>query len=591
LRRGRHALTACGLGLLACLVAGCGLIAFDEAPTAVNACSDDGGCASGAACDRALGMCVAASRPATGVFLRFTLPESTAVGIREYRSRRLDAPAGDPVGFPAPVDVQGWVRGDSRRTVAARLTVYGPSGIPGGKPEAVEVAAVDEPAEFEDWARGRTFAAALLPGTYAVLVEPTGDDAALFPPVSLPEVAVASPGEGRPFRLEVDLPPAETLRRVTGLVTQSDGVPLPNLTIYAEDPATGHRASTIDTTAPLSPLAGGDDPDPSPSTGSFEILLPAETASLRLVVAPTADAPTFPKVVFDHLDFVGLDTNGDTVLACDGTEQPALAFPALGLPVTLEARVEGADADGATPHPVPNAALRFFRTIDTGAPGVTASFEQAAVTDTEGAFAIPLLEGDYEVTVTPPASARLAGLHQPFFRVAAPPEGERVQRGQLFSLVPSAAIFGAVVDPFGRSAGALPVEAHLLEPAVGGTGAGANPAYLNRDVAGYTDLAGSFTLSVEPGTHFVLLRPADASRYPWRILAGIEAPDGSTGLALEAPVVLSDVVTIGGAPAAGVLVEALVRVGPDADSPVVVGRTDTDSAGAFRLLLSPSLGE
>jgi len=329
----------------------------------------------------------------------------------------------------------------------------------------------------------------------------------------------------------------------------------------------------------------------------------------RLVVSPTADEPIFPTMVLDGLECAGaacagLDVDADTVVEFDGVEQPALAFPAIGLPVRLEGTVEGLEAGSSLPSPVGGATLRFVREIDTGDPAVTAVFEQVAVTDDAGnivpsagrsddTLGVPLLEGDYEVTVTPPDRLRLAGLHESFLRVApASPTGERVQRGQVFQLGPRAELRGFVLDLLARPAASLAVETQLLVPS--GDIQGADPADLNRVVSGETWIDGAFELYVDPGTHLLVLRPSPSTMYPWRLLPDIVAPDGPVDVELEAPVVLAGVVELPDSsgvaqPAVGVTVDALVPSTVAGGSTVHVGRTTTGADGRFQLLLSPSL--
>jgi hypothetical protein len=207
--------------------------------------------------------------------------------------------------------------------------------------------------------------------------------------------------------------------------------------------------------------------------------------------------------------------------------------------------------------------------------------------NSDGAVGVALLEGDYQVTVRPPAGVRMAAMHSGFLRVARPSPEEYVQRGQLFELGPRAELHGTVLDLGHRPVGALPLEAHLLEAT--GDGAGADLTNLNRTATGYTDPDGAFELFVEPGIHYVLFEPADDSQYPWRIVSNVHAPNGPVDVSLEAPIVLSGVVTIGGTPLSGVDIEALVR--NDAFGATIgVAEAASDASGKFRLLLSPSIG-
>lgn len=606
MRRLDHAIARLA-GLLTVLVvsAGCGLMAMDFGSGPENRCSSTDDCNSSSTCDGVLGICVARSRPDVGVFLRFTYPSTSGVTVREFQSQPLRTAGDLRIILPSPVTVEGWVRGgDPLSTVQARVTLTRSSPIPGGAGEKVEAVAAADPS-FDDWVTGRTYSVVVPQSQtgrepYTAVVEPLGDAAELFPPVVLEERTF----DGRAVhRLEVTLPSGGDVRRVTGLVVRSDGSPIPNLSVRAEDPDTGRRISTIDLSAPYTTLAGGDPPE-APATGSFELLLPVEFDRFRLVVSPTAGEPTFPTMTIGGLSCVELDVDADTVVEFDGVEQPAVAFPAIGLPVRLEGTVEALELGSSLPSAVSGATLRFVRELETGDPAVTAVFEQVAVTDDagrivppgdnpDGTLGIALLEGDYEVTVTPPERLRMAGLYESFLRVApASPTGERVQRGQVFQLGPRAELRGVVTDLLARPAAALAVETQLLEPS--GDIQGADPTDLNRVATGETWIDGAFELYVDPGRHLLALRPSPSTMYPWRLLPDVVAPDGPVDVSLEAPVVLTGLVEIPDSsgvprPAAGVTVDALVPSTVAGGSTVHVGRTSTDTAGRFQLLLAPSL--
>jgi hypothetical protein len=590
---------------------GCGLMSLggDSAPN--NVCAEDGDCGRNAACDRVRGICVTTTRPDAGVFLRFSYPSSSSVEIHEFRSQRLDSTEPLVVDLPAPIAVEGWIGGgEPRRTVRADVTFSRPSGIGGSPAEETTAESSGSPAEFADWTRGVAYGARLIPWraeleAYAAYVEPKDSDADLFPPVLVSGLEfVENRGAGgpvQPTRWEYDLPGPTQVRRLRGVITRSDGTPVPNVSVRAEDPVTARRVSTVATTAPYTTMAGGGPGDPA--TGSFELLLPASVRYLRLVVAPTEDEPNFPTTVWQNLDFDTLDVNADAALVFNevagdpAADQPPLAFPAVGLPVRLEGTVEGTETGTGAAVPVAGALLTFEREIPTGLEGVTATFFRIATTDGEGrivpggdnpdgSVGVALLEGDYAVTVTPPTGLRVAGMHTDFLRIAAPP-GERVQRGQVFQLGPRAELHGTVLDLGHQPVGDLPIESKLVVPS--GDGVGADPGALNRVINGYTDPDGAFELYVEPGTHLVLLAPLVESGFPWRIVSNVVAPNGPVDASLEAPVVLDGLVTIGGEATAGVEVEALVR-SETFGVTIEVGSAQTDASGAFHLLLSPSLG-
>jgi hypothetical protein len=503
--------------------------------------------------------------------------------------------------------------GDPVQTVRANITLSRPSPIGEGD-ESAQITSSDAVAWFENPDVDSAFSASVLPytaerGAYAAFVEPSGDAEAVFPPVRLLDQRIEQPTGRFAYRLEVTLPPTADLRKVVGRVMR-DISGVANLSVWAESPVTGIRISTITKTATAPTMAGGD-PVPPPE-GTFEIFLPADTATFRLVVAPTVDNPTVPTTVWHEIDFDALDLNHDNKLCFDTAncfdaagattppDQPPLALPAFNL-VSLEGTVEGTEAGIPGAVPVPGATLTFSRDVPTGdEPDVTATFEQFADTDIEGQIVprgcdpactpgVGLLEGDYEVTIKPPASRKMAGLYREFLRIARPSPEEPVQRGQVFQLDPRADLAGSVLDLMGRPAGAVSIESRLLTPALDGPAPGADPIDLNASITASTDFDGVFDMFVEPGTHVLVLRPAESMLFPWRLVPGVAAPDGAVNTSLEAPVVVSGILTIGGESTAGVVIEALVRDESYGDTTIKVGRAETDGDGAFQLLLSPSL--
>jgi hypothetical protein len=582
------------------LAAGCGLAGFDFQEEVRNRCSSDDSCGAGGVCNREIGACVVPTAVPGTVHLRFTYAAGAA-GLQIVRSHSLEDLDAD-FDLPGPATVAGWVAvepdgsGASRVPVAARVTFLRASEIPGESSVRMVATAVEPLDPVANWTVLSTFSVSLVPGRYTVYVEPSGDPAASVPPVTIEEFEVA--GAGR--RLEILLPSSVRSRVLAGLVTRSDGEPVPNLSVRADDPVSARRISTVATTAAYSPLGGGGPAgDPDAPAGWFEIRLPPGTERFRLVVTPTDEAQIFPTLELGDMAFAAFDGDDDGWIRFDGIEAPTVALPPIGLPVVFEATVEGTEPGAETAHPVTGATLRFEQRIETGRDGWTARFSSLAVTDTAGRIVpadgdttlggegVPLLEGDYAVTITPSPGQGLAGLFVPSLLVAAPPTGERIQRGHLFGLGPRAPVEGRVRDRDGRPAVAVAIETRLVEAE--GRGTGADPADLNPANDTATDEDGAFALWVEPGRHVVLVRPDAATLYPWTVLDDVPAPDGLLEVSLETPVMLTGRASIAGAaPGAALTVEAFIeRAGGGRSVPV--GKARTESDGSFRLLLSPGL--
>ncbi len=589
-----------GAAAAALLLAGCGLVgAFDPGGGAENRCTADTDCP-GAVCDRPLAICVAPHAAPATVYLRLAYQTPASTLVREVRVAEAGGGSG-PASFilPAPVAVGGVVRrpqpdGGGSRPVPAIVTFSMPSGIPGLPPEDVTVISAAEVTE------DRTFSGYVVGGLHDVRIEPLGEDAHDLPPIAMVglDIGATSPA------LLVDYGTHEPFRTVEGYVTRIDGQAAPNLSVRAEDPATGRRISSIGSTGPIATTLDGDPPgSPTPDTGFFRIVLPRDVDTFRLVIAPTQDATHFPTVVLGNLRFADLDTDGDGVVAFDSArdEQSSVALPPVGRLVLFQGRVEGREDPGFAPVPVPGATLRFVRTVETDLPDVTASFEQIAITDRDGSIVhaaanpaagdgIWLPEGEYAVTIVAPAVGGYRSAHEPAVLVVAPPDEELpILRGRLFTLEPRAALNGEVVNLLGSGpAGSMPLEA-ILEQAAGGL-RNADPANLNGVVRGRSDSNGGFGLLVEPGRHTLILRPPESSRFPWRIVRGVVAPGGLTRLALQAPVPLAGAVSAAGSgePLPAVAVEAFY-LPAGASAAIAVGRAQTDASGSFALLLPPRL--
>ncbi|MDI7266362.1 MAG: hypothetical protein QME96_00010 [Myxococcota bacterium] len=589
-----------GAAAAALFLAGCGLAAsIAPGGGAENRCTADTDCP-GAVCDRPLAICVAPHAAPATVYLRLAYQTPASTLVREVRVAEAGGGSG-PASFvlPAPVAVEGVVRrpqpdGGGWRPVPATVTFSMPSGIPGLPPEDVTVISAAEVTGE------RTFSAYVVGGLHNVRIEPLGEDAYDLPPIAMAGLGV---GEPSPAWLPVDYEAFEPFRTVEGYVTRIDGQAVPNLSVRAEDPATGRRISSIGSTGPIATTLDGDPPgSPTPDTGFFRIVLPRDVDTFRLVIAPTRDAPHFPTVVLDNLRFADLDIDEDGVVAFDSSrhEQSSVALPPVGRLVLFQGKVEGRGGPGFAPVPVPGATLRFFRRVETDLPDVTASFEQIATTnpygsivhaaaDTAAGDGIWLPEGEYAVTIVAPAVGGYRSAHEPAVLVVAPLEGDPILRGRLFTLEPRAALNGEVVNLLGSgSAGSMPLEA-ILEQAAGGL-RNADPANLNGVVRGRSDSDGGFGLLVEPGRHTLILRPSESSGFPWRIVRGIVAPDGRTRLALQAPVPLAGAVSAAGSggPLPAVAVEAFY-LPAGASAAIAVGRAQTDAFGSFTLLLPPRL--
>ena len=305
-----------------------------------------------------------------------------------------------------------------------------------------------------------------------------------------------SPLRFSPVSTGVGVVPRPTSRRVpaapavgnTTFTVASDGPSLRGFQVYLRDPATLDRVSSRTTLG---------DVLSSPVT-----LITAEVPTLQgkqLVIQPPAGLP--------------IPTLADTLPPV--MQLQSERFPSLPAPVTVAGVVRDATPAG---NPI-EADL-----VIVSAPGgivdtdIDAPNTQQALSYSTSAHSSPI-DGSYSVVLPPgtyqaylvPASGVAAGATSLALEVA-PPESGEPSAGAGKTLIAAAlgTIAGTAAVADGHPLSGAAVEAHAAASL-----AGIDRRLWPRTALGVTDANGRFSLSVDPGTYDVVVRPVDGSGFPW----------------------------------------------------------------------------
>jgi hypothetical protein len=553
------------LGMLALVwaLAGCG----DGAGPPSRSC-EVRGCPAGSTCvDSA---CLADAPGDYRVAVQFVPPAGEAVAEWKHAEPRLISEIGDDLAFAFHdrVLVRGTV---SRGGVAlpSYVELERASAVPHRAPTIV-AHAVRAGESFE-------LAVPHLPEVVYHLQASSVDPQDPFPPVhrDLTEADLA-------VRQEVLLP---EIVIVMGTPLSWSGQRMENLLALAVDPATGEAISSPARTSEL----GRDPATGAPTGGEFRLSVPATTEAfaIRLSESDLTEARGLPTIQFSELLLPGLSVD-----PTDGTRVIPLAvlvYPRVNL-VTLSGTVEGRPRAGGR-VPLDRATLRFW-SEDLGAPGVAdaaGTIERLARSEGAlGEYRVGLLPaGTYRVEITPPAQNELAdlaiGVVSQF--VNAPELGD--QSGIVLEAPPRFAVGGTVVDADGR-----PLEGARVELRGGGDRADVAAARAEiwvRSASAVTTAEGAFLALVDPGHYDVVVEPPADARLPWAIRLDLPVTEDTS---LPEPIVaspgrrLSGVANDDAGAAPGVTVEVWCLT--ETDASIVCGRTTTDAAGRYELLLPPS---
>lgn len=241
--------------------------------------------------------------------------------------------------------------------------------------------------------------------------------------------------------------------------------------------------------------------------------------------------------------------------------------------------------EGPLDRPATTTTLAFSSSDIANEDGLVGTFRRTVTADADGEFDVELLEGAYEVVVTP-SDIDLAVLTESV-RITAPADGDTLQ-GQLFTVARRARLGGRVTSPDMREMAGVAVEA-VAAPTPPSTLA--REAQHNRSSEALTFETGQFDLPLDVGAYDLFLRPPAGTGFAW-----VVAPEFLVGnvdgtlmarYQMDAPVPLGgNVLGANGAPLPGGEVRAFAAVG---ERFIEVARARVDETGHYELLLPPSL--
>ncbi len=306
----------------------------------------------------------------------------------------------------------------------------------------------------------------------------------------------------------------------------------------------------------------------------------AATALVRLTPPPTLVAPT----VF--LDRSGLGLFSTDTVVLDGFTR----FPDA---VTVEGQVARLE-DGKPAQGQVTLVSSEITGVDLG---IFASFQRTVPVAPDGRFVLAVPPGKYRVYAVPPIADGLAASEISWDI----PADVAYQAGKLIELSPTTsvtgrcALEGAQVQALASPQSVLPFEqafgAAVFVPR-------ANPGLVGPD--------GGFTLQADPGAFDISVRPPESLGFAWFVRPSVQVGTdiqelGTLTLPKPSVVTGSVEVTAAGSSSAAIpsaLIRAYAYLDDDlaytrdvrqATSVIQVAETRADEAGAFRLLIPPSI--
>lgn len=571
-----------------------------------NRCDTDGDCATGS-CYVELGMCVTEPRTTLRIGLEVVPATDPIYGgsprTVSFEPVEVDGSGERNLRLQPGIPVLGFAADGLADPLTADISFTTDSLIPGVAPSAVSAQARSETVR-DSTGEGflYNFSTQLLPGRiYDVTVRPTGDYAALLPPL---RAQYRTPETGR-HRITLRYPEPcsaavmndrgsseSCLATIQGLIVDGFGQPQEGMSVRVIDTVSGRTLSSTYTT--------GSDPEADP--GWFQVTLPVEywrdQESWVFRVTPTANRleargpiQTFavaPSALYEDDGLITIRT------------------PEVAGVVTYAGWVEAASTPAGS-TPARGATLQFIsQDVVDDTTGAVGSFRTSTNADQDGRFEVQLLAGSYDIIITPSQSdavqSGLSVLREERRIDPDRPDGLRPEEpipvlGQLFQL-PCRTAFGGVVK---TTTGVGMINATVRGNARGSDLGGTLPSvarYARTDTS-LTDQEGRFSLDLDVGVYDIVVEPPEETNYPWRVVPDQAIGGSATPLAdlyeLEAPVTLTGIVSFdaGGSPivvANGELrAYAVIEAADGTTRAVQIGRTTTDEQGHYTLLLPPSL--
>lgn len=539
-----------------------------------NHCASASDCGDGESCDVEHGICVSTATAPLRVGLELVPPNSSnaAGAIFSIAPVSITDATELNITMPAPLLVYGQVRwtNHGEQNVPVQVSIVPGSVIPSHVPASVP--ASHATGSFHPELSDTTFVANVGiqgdgPHQFDLIIRPTGEWAAQLPPRRIH--AVADNVVGGAFEVPaLDYP--DSLVEITGDVVDANGLPLPGLIVQGVNPITGEVVSSTTTTLDAS----------SGYPGRFVIRLAPEASTYVLRISSGEGSldplPTFsvsPDYLIAENDVVRVRVNTTSTFVFQGVVETDF-----------------------THESVPGALVQFRMVSD---PGTDGTFMSAPVrTGPSGEFSVILVDGTYEIVVTPPTDANDGHNHLGIsvvqnVRIAMPAAGVPAIMGQVFTLPERAELDGKVMTSDGRPMVGATIEASALGRLLE---VGPETAF-NRSNQTITGADGAFALPLDLGVYDLTLKPPMDSDFPWVILTNFAVPplvESMTDqmLMFSGPIPLQGVVRDeSGEPLSNVEVRAFAVIdGLDGGlRSVQIGRAISESDGSYLVLLPPHL--
>ncbi|MEM7447258.1 MAG: hypothetical protein AAF355_03350 [Myxococcota bacterium] len=467
--------------------------------------------------------------------------------------------------------------------ISAEIVFSRPSAYPGGADHEVSTTTNDM---FETPAGAASYRVKLPASmdesiAYDLLIQPTGSDRSVYPPIRVKDVK--PPGDhprgailAENFTYDVDAFPSISgilvTRDTSGTVTEEE-----HLVVRAIDRC--DSAEVISNT-----VSTGES---TQSAGGFSLLLAPEehrtcTQTGYLIrVSGGSKRPLFPELVFDPNFF--FNGENDLRLLVPSIETTRIA----GTVQTMNGGL------------VPEALLSFeTETVLDPETGIVGSFRTTTETDQEGSFAVELLAAEgYRVTITPPLTS-IDTDKDP--KTPARDLGVRVIEAVAVTLDSSQKTVFQVHErtllniELTAADGITPfITAAITANAVDDAGrTSLSNAHRTTQIAP-VEKPGHYEARLDQGEYNVVLRPQSSSGYPWRVLSGVTV--GSTPLFVQTqipvpvPVYGRLIDSEGNAmPRAEVEFFGLITLAEGNPRVLKIGTSTTTEEGYFRALLPPT---
>ncbi len=580
------------VALLVSLVQGCSVEAFESAsaaPPVVNTCSTQAECGANGQCRE--GMCVAALGQLDDVIVEIVPTAgahygagdsffvhlgntSTADFVRDLRLPDYAEIAGRVV--PEIESIAGCTSSydAANNSLAVHVELSRGEASWGLPAASYEATSQWVPGDDIHPVAGWEFSLNVPTGMYDLYVTALEDCAGVFPPVLVRRLSFRDGGRV-PYSLNVASPV-----ELHGTVKLPEAEPdlLQGWTASILEPLQGRVVSTVHT--------WGDE-------GGSEFVLryhPLEGGVAPLIRLAPPDGVAAPSFLWD---LTALDLGGSGTVGLD--------LQALGgiSPVRVHAQVLDAEAPTGKISAVAGASVRLRSLAIDGLPGLIARYDTTTTTDDRGQVDVELLPGRYKVVVVPPDESNLALTTDEWVIASTPPE----QAGRTVEVTRLVQLTGIVHAPLDgtplqnttiRLSPTIVASADFLDKTI------SPPDPAPRPGSGYTDDAGAFAITVDPGSFDMAVQPRTDRALPWLVRSRLKVPNDGLGvMAVSLPVPIAGVLRD---PQDNVVQQALLRVyapldktgaavlAPTLNSPEVAGvlqvaETRTDESGRFLILL------